>query len=415
LESDADPLAVPDSVPSPGPVAAPMAAPAESGATADPGGAVLQKILAEAVGKRASGIQIERRGGDLSLFFRIDGILYRARVPALQTPGSLPAAVAARAGLPAEGAAAGRMTIRAGERRIEVVVRRLPAPGAESLLLKLLERPDFVRPLEAVGASRADLKRLLQATEQPHGLILLSGPPHNGVESTRYSLMAHLASLGRRVSSIESPLWLPIVGARQEEVPFPAEPERARAAAAGLAGTEVLFLPEIQTPAIAALAVEQAASCLVVAPLQARRASHAPAALLWYRVDPQAVAAVLRLVVSQRLVRRLCDGCRAATPAADHVLKMMGLTPDEAMDLTIYQGSGCERCGPLSPGSMGRVALYEVMEVTPEIGSILAAGGQPGEIEREARRAGMSPLRAACLALVGQGITSLEEFQKGNF
>jgi len=93
----------------------------------------------------------------------------------------------------------------------------------------------------------------------------------------------------------------------------------------------------------------------------------------------------------------------------------MGLTPDEALDLKVHQGSGCDGCGTLSPGYAGRVALCEVLEVTPEISALVAAGGSPGETEREARRAGMSPLRAACLARVGQGVTTLEEFQKGNF
>jgi len=114
-------------------------------------------------------------------------------------------------------------------------------------------------------------------------------------------------------------------------------------------------------------------------------------------------------------VRRICATCRNATPVTDRVLKMMGLTSDEALDLKASQGTGCDACGPLSPGYAGRVALVEVLEGTPEIAALLAAGGSPGEIEREARRAGMSPLRAGCLSMVGQGITTLEEFQKGNF
>ena len=114
-------------------------------------------------------------------------------------------------------------------------------------------------------------------------------------------------------------------------------------------------------------------------------------------------------------MRRICDACRKPAQVTDRVLKMMGLSPDEALDLKVSQGGGCERCGPLSPGYSGRVALFEMLEGTPEISALVAAGGSPGEIEREARRAGMSPLRAACLARVGQGITSLEEFQKGNF
>ena len=132
-------------------------------------------------------------------------------------------------------------------------------------------------------------------------------------------------------------------------------------------------------------------------------------------MDGAALASRLKLIANQRLVRRTCEACRKPAQVTDRVLKMMGLTPDEALDLKVHQGGGCDRCGPLSPGYSGRVALFEMLEGTPEISALVAAGGSPGEIEREARRTGMSPLRAACLARVGQGITSLEEFQKGNF
>jgi type IV pilus assembly protein PilB len=137
--------------------------------------------------------------------------------------------------------------------------------------------------------------------------------------------------------------------------------------------------------------------------------------MLWHKVDPAKLASRLKLIINQRLVRRLCEACRKPSQVTDRVLKMMGLTPDEALDLKVHQGNGCDTCGALSPGYAGRVPLCEVLEATPEIATLVAAGGSPGEIEREARRAGMSPLRAACLARVGQGVTSLEEFQKGNF
>ena len=213
----------------------------------------------------------------------------------------------------------------------------------------------------------------------------------------------------------DSPQLVTIQGIRQEEVPFPADAAKCRAALSAVPGSEVVFLPEIQSAEMAALAVEEAESHLVIASIQARRASQTPAAILWHQVDPAALASRLKLVLNQRLVRRICEACRKASPVTDRILKLMGLTADEALDLKTHQGGGCESCGTLSPGYAGRVALYEVMEITPEIAVLFAAGGSPGETEREARRAGMSPLRAACLARVGQGITTLEEFQKGNF
>ncbi len=409
----APPVAAPPIVA--GPPAITSAPPAAGGATRNAGeeGPALQAILSEAISKRTSLVQFEIRGAALSLFFRIDGNLFRAKPSSQTTAAGMLRALNAVAALPADDRpAAGRLTVKAGDRKIEVVVRRFHSPGGASFLLKIIERSDFLRPLGDLGPSALDLDRIRQALALPRGLVVLSAPPHNGLETTRYSLMSRLAEEGRRVRSVDSPQLVTIQGIRQEEVPYPPDAANALAAAPGC---EVLFLPEIQSPEMAALAVDRAESCLVIVAIQARRASQAPAALLWHRLDAATLAKHLKLILNQRLVRRICQACRKPSPVTDRILKMMGLTPDEALDLKVHQGVGCGTCGTLSPGYAGRVALCEVLEGTPEIAALIAAGGSPGEIEREARRAGMSPLRAACLARVGQGITTLEEFQKGNF
>jgi type II secretory ATPase GspE/PulE/Tfp pilus assembly ATPase PilB-like protein len=418
IESDApgsDPLALdaaasPETAPAPRRAPVALSAPQTGGDEAQ----VLQTILAEAISKRTSHVQIEIRGPALSLFYRIDGNLFRARTSA--TADGVLRVLNRVAGLASDDRpAAGRVAVKSGERKIEVVARRFHSAGATSFLLKIIERSDFIRPLGELGASAHDLDRIRHALALPNGLILLSAPPHNGLETTRYSLLAHLAAEKRRTLSIDGPQLIAIPEVRQEEVAFPPGAEACGAVLAARPGSEVVVLPEIQGSAMARLALETASGCLVIASIQARRASQTPAALLWHEVDASTLAARLRLVINQRLVRRVCDACRKLTPVTDRILKMMGLTPDEALDLKAFQGTGCERCGPLSPGYAGRVALFEALESTPEIAGLIAAGGPPGEIEREARRAGMSPLRADCLAFVGQGATTLEEFQKGNF
>ena len=407
----------PEEPPRANPPRAPAAAPVVAAPfVPEDGSSILQTILSEAISKRTSLVQFEIRNTALSLFFRIDGNLFRAKLPAQASAAGLSRALNSVASLPAGNRpAAGHLTVKSGGRRIDVVVRRVSSGGADSFLLKIIERSDFIRPLPSVGLSSHDLERIRQALALPHGLVVLSSPPHNGLQTTRYSLMAHLAEGPRRTLSIDAPQLVALEGIRQEEVPVPPEAASCRKALAAVPGSEIVFLPEIQNSEMAALAVELASSSLVVASIQARRASQAPAAILWHRVDAAALSSVLKLIVNQRLVRRLCAACRKPAPVTDRVLKMMGLTSDEALDLKVYQAAGCDICGPLSPGYAGRVALWEVLEGTPEIAALVASGGSPGEIEREGRRAGMSPLRADCLAFVGQGITSLEEFQKGNF
>ena len=416
IEEMLDPiLPAPRSPAPPAPIATQPSAPASkaSGAEAAP---ALQKILTEAIARKASQVQVELRDSILTIFFRVDGSLFRVRPPALSSPAALPEAIAACASLASDARpGTGRIAVKAGERKIEVVVRRRPFAGGQSLILKIVDPPQFLRTLEELGPSALDRERLRKALELPNGLILISAPPHNGLDATRSSLLHHLASEGRRLLSIEAPRLLSIEKIRQEEVSAPVDADRLRAILDANPGMEVLSLPEVDGAAMAALALERASECLVIMSVPARRASQAPAALLWHHVDPPLLASRLRLVLNQRLVRRLCPGCRTPSQVADSILKMMGLTPDEALDLKTHQGAGCEQCGTLSPGYSGRVPLFEVLEGTPEIAALIGAGASPGPLEREARRAGMSPLRAACLSCVGQGITSLEEFQKGNF
>ena len=386
--------------------------------TAPRGGApaALQKILAEAISRKASSIQVEVRGAALNLYYRIDGNLMRAKPPAGLSPEAFLNAVAEGASLPAgSGPASGRIPVKSGGRKMNMVVRRQPFQGGESLFIQVVDSTVFTQDLEHLGVSALDRDRILKGLALPSGLIVLSAPPHNDAEVTRHSLMAGAGREGRRVLAINSPHLLEISGVRHQELPFPPDTGRLTAAIDSAQGAEVIFIPDIETSEIAALAVEKASSCLVVASIQARRASQTPAALLWHQLDAADLSSALKLIINQRLVRRICEGCRTPLQAADRVLKMMGLTADELLDLKVFQGSGCDRCGAGGQGYRGRVALFEVLEVNPDMGSLIAAAAPPGEIERLARNAGMSPLRAACLARVGQGVTTLEEFQKGNF
>src|SRR5262249_41004404 len=159
---------------------------------------------------------------------------------------------------------AGRLTVRSGERRIEVVVRRLHSPAGTSFLLKIIERADFIRPLADLGPSANDIERLVRALAQPRGLVVLSAPPHNGLETTRYSPMAPLGAEGRRGLALDSPQLLSVPGIRQEEFSFQGGATACRAILDGPHRGEVIFLPEVHDSPMASQALQVAAEALVV-------------------------------------------------------------------------------------------------------------------------------------------------------
>jgi type IV pilus assembly protein PilB len=374
----------------------------------------IQYILTLAARKGASDVHIEPREDRVSVKYRIDGSFFRvdpipkAFQPALTRRifdvfGLDPA----RENVPQTK----RTFTRLGDAEYELVAQALPTAHGTSAAVKLVNRATFLKDFTTLGLELEDRVRLMEQLKNPFGLVLVAAPPFNGANTTTYSIMSFLVRGQRELVSLESPIYWPLEGARQVEVPGdgPGMEEALRSVVA--IPPDVLMLASVPDRNVAQLAAQLASSVLVVAALPAQTAAQAVRAFLELDVAPQAVSTTLAAVTCQRLVRRICADCRQAVePPAAQTLAHHGIAADEAPALRFFRGKGCAACNKV--GYRGRRAIFEVMAGTDEVRSAVAADLGPDEIEAMATGGGMTTLRTRCLELVTEGVTTFDEFTR---
>ena len=377
----------------------------------------IQYILSLAARKGASDVHIEPREDTISVKYRIDGSFFRVDpIPKAFQP-VLTRKIFEVFGLdPArEQAPQMRRTFRQlGEAEYELVAQALPTAHGTSAAIKLVNRSTFLKDFTTLGLELEDRVRLMEQLRNPFGLVLVTAPPFNGANTTTYSIMSFLARSQRELVSLEAPVYWPLEGARQVEVPVDGDPEvlmeEALRSVAAIR-PEVLMLSSVPGPAVAQPLAQLASSVLVVAALSAQTAARGVRAFLDLAVPPQALSATLAAVTCQRLVRRICDACRQPVePPAPQTLAHHGISAEEAAALRFFRGKGCPACNKI--GYRGRRAIFEVLSATDEVRSAVAADLGPDEIETLAAGAGMRTLRDRCLELVTEGVTTFDEFTR---
>jgi type II secretory ATPase GspE/PulE/Tfp pilus assembly ATPase PilB-like protein len=379
--------------------------------------AMLDYLLGLAVRKGASDVQIEPGPEVLGVKYRIDGFSFRLDpIPKAVQP-ALTRRLLERLGLDPLGATSpprplgGRTQAKLAGVEYDLVAQLLPTPHGLSAAIKLVNRATFIKDFATLGLDLEDRVRLLEELRGGFGLALVSAPVYNGARTTAYSVMNFLVHAQRDVVSLESPVQWPHEGVRQVEVAD--EPEAmVRALRSAIAvHPDAILLSSVPDSASARLLSSVAPSLLVVAVLPAQSAAHAVAAMAALGVPHSGLATVLSVALCQRLVRQVCRICREPAPApAAQTLALHGVSPEEAAGLRFFRGRGCPTCNRV--GYRGRRALFEVMNGAPEVRQAVGAALSPAELSAIAERAGMRPLRARCLDLVREGVTTFDEFAR---
>jgi type IV pilus assembly protein PilB len=378
----------------------------------------IQYILSLAARKGASDVQIEPRDDLVSVKYRIDGSFFRVDPIPKSFQPALTRKIFEVFGLDAARQDAPQMKRtfrRLGEADYELVAQALPTPHGVSAAIKLVNRTTFLKDFTTLGLELEDRVRLMEQLRNPFGLVLVSAPPFNGANTTSYSIMSFLVRGQRELVSLESPVYWPLEGARQVEVPAGGQESAARMEEALRSVVairpEVLMLSSVPSGAIARLLAQLASSVLVVAALSAPTAARAVRAFRDLGVPPEALSSTLTAVTCQRLVRRICASCRKPVEApAAKTLAHHGIAVDQAQSLRLFRGQGCPGCNKV--GYRGRRAIFEVLAGTDEVRSAVAADLGPDEIEDMATGGGMRTLRERCLDLVTEGVTTFDEFTR---
>ena len=374
---------------------------------------LLTDTLQEATRRNASDLHIEPAEHGWRVRLRIDGVLHE--IP--QPPAHLRDAFITRVKVLARMDIAerrvpqdGRLRIATSPGRVEDYrVNSLPTLFGEKLVLRRLDALPTDLSLDSLGLDPQQREAVDAAIRAPHGLVLVTGPTGSGKTLSLYCFLHMLNNEARNLCSVEDPAEIQLAGINQVSVREKAGLTFAVALRAFLRqDPDVIMVGEIRDDETADVAVKAAQTGhLVLSTLHTNDAPAAVARLIDIGVEPYNLAAALRMVTAQRLVRRLCVACRAPAPQSAAALRAAGFTDDHLNGWQPFGPTGCAACHGI--GYRGRVGVHQVMPVSDAMRELIVARAGTHELARLAQTEQVATLRDAALARVRDGTTSLAE------
>lgn len=369
----------------------------------------VDRMIDDALTRRASDIHVEPQDGGIVIRFRIDGMLVEVPGPARD----IAAAVVSRLKIMASLDIAerrlpqdGRMRVRAHGKEIDFRVSTAPTSQGEAVVLRLLDRKAVALDFDTLGFDDTVKSPFRAALRKPDGIVLVTGPTGSGKTTTLYTGLSELNTADRKILTVEDPVEYVIEGLGQVQVDARIGRTFARTLRSFLRqDPDIIMVGEIRDDETAGIAVQASLTGhLVLSTLHTNSAAAAISRLLDMGVQDYLIASTLRLVMAQRLVRKICPHCRVEDNPPETLLAELELTPDDG---PFYKGEGCEHCH--GTGYAGRKMIAEVLEITPEIERAILAHTSGTELEALAQAAGMRTLFHHGLESVKEGITSLTE------
>lgn len=368
---------------------------------------VVDLILWQAIDRRASDIHIEPFKDNISLRYRVDGVLnqvpappYHLHMPIVSRIKILSRLDIAEKRLPQDGT----FTVKLEDRTIDIRVSIIPTIYGEKVVLRILDRSGVILELDSMGFEKDDLSLIRKAISSPYGLIFITGPTGSGKSTTLYAILQEIKSVTKNIVTVEDPVEYRLDGINQVQV----KPEIGLTFATALRSLlrqdpDIMLVGEVRDKETAEICVRSALTGhLVLSTLHTNDAPSAVTRLIDIGVEPYLLAPSLIMVISQRLVRKLCSECRE--PYRPQIKEIEGHRLEATV---IYKPRGCAACG--NTGYKGRTAIAEIMPATEDLKDLISGGGTYKQIRGYAKAAGMATLYESGLKKVRDGITSLEE------
>jgi type IV pilus assembly protein PilB len=373
----------------------------------------VNKVLLDAIRRGASDIHFEPFEKMFRVRFRMDGILKEIAQPPVQLTGKIAARLKvmcrmdiAERRVPQDG----RIKMRLSKTRaIDFRVSSCPTLYGEKIVLRILDPSQAMLGIESLGYEPFQKELYLKHLAKPQGMILVTGPTGSGKTVSLYTGLNILNREDTNISTAEDPAEINLPGVNQVNVNNKVGLTFASAMRAFLRqDPDVIMVGEIRDLETAEIAIKAAQTGhLVLSTLHTNDAPQTLTRLIDMGVKPYAIATSVGLIIAQRLARRLCSQCKALLEVPAEALRKEGFPEkDIATGIKVYGPKGCSSC---TDGYKGRVGIYQVMEVSEEIGRIIMTGGNALDIGHEAEKQGVWDLRRAGLEKVRAGMTSLEE------
>jgi type IV pilus assembly protein PilB len=374
---------------------------------------LVNQLIARAVEEGASDLHLAPDGRELRVRMRVDGVLHDATT----IPRRMVSGVISRVKIMSELDIAERRVPQDGRagmlvdgHRVDLRVVTLPSVHGESVVLRILDKDSVVMELDRLGMAEHEHERFRRAFCKSHGAILATGPTGSGKSTTLYAALGVLNTPEKNIITIEDPVEYELDGITQ----VPINPKAGLTFANGLrsmmrADPDIIMVGEIRDRETAQIAVEAALTGhLVLSTLHTNDAPTAVTRLIEMGIEPFLVASAIDCVVAQRLARTLCTHCKRRTIVTAAALRENGFAA--TLDLEAYEPVGCRRCA--GSGYRGRLGLYEVMEMSPEIRDLALERRSADEVAEVALRQGMRRMAEDGLDKVKQGRTSIAEIAR---
>jgi type IV pilus assembly protein PilB len=369
-------------------------------------------LISEAVKMRASDIHVEPMKTKLRVRYRVDGNCQEMDSPPKKLQGPIISRLKILAGIdiaerrkPTDG----RIAMRVAGQSFDIRVSALPATHGESVVMRLLMKESVLINLQELGFHESDYRRFESIIKRPNGIFLVTGPTGSGKTTTLYAALHELNRPDKKIITAENPVEYNLSGINQCEV------KERIGLTFGLIlrsmlrqAPNIILVGEIRDAETAEIAIQAALTGhLVFSTLHTNDAPGAITRLIDMGVKPFLVASSVQAIMAQRLVRRICSGCKEPMTYDRKSLISIGLKPEEVKNVTFYHGAGCPRCR--NKGFRGRTALFELMELDTTLRDMTFRREPLTELRKHARAIGMVTLREDGVRKVLGGNTTIPE------
>ena len=377
---------------------------------------LVKTLIEQAVRQRSSDIHIEPMEHQIRVRYRIDGALYEKSTYSIHLLPAIVARIKIIGGMdisekrkPQDG----RITQVVDRQEFDVRVSVLPTVFGEKIVMRLTSKAALTKEKIKLGLSKEELHKFDHILENPHGILLVTGPTGSGKSTTLYTALSELNKEDVNIITVEDPVEANVDGINQVQVNPKADLTFATALRSILRqDPDIIMIGEIRDSETATIAVQASITGhLVVSTLHTNSAASTITRLEDMGIESYLLADSIIGVIAQRLVRRLCPHCKKKREA--ELEEKILLQIPENQELMIYEAVGCSKCDEM--GYLGRIGVYEIMEVTHALKRVIAQNGNADQIKAVALEEGMSTLRMSASRYVVEGITTIDEMKKVSF
>ncbi|UCD74286.1 MAG: Flp pilus assembly complex ATPase component TadA [Phycisphaerales bacterium] len=373
---------------------------------------LLNLVLLQAIKDRSSDIHFEPFEDEFKMRYRIDGILYEMIPPPMHLALPIVSRIKVMANLdiaerrlPQDG----RIELVVNNNPVDLRVAVLPTLFGESVVLRVLDRSNIQLSLDKVGFRADELEMVRQLITKPNGIIIVTGPTGCGKTTTLYAALSELNSPATKILTAEDPVEYDIDGLIQCQINVDQDLTFGRLLRSFLRqDPDIILVGEIRDLETAQIAVQASLTGhLVFSTLHTNDAPSSILRLTDLGMEKFLLTATIEAIIAQRLVRRICLGCKEEYVPTDEQLMELQLRRHEVEGRTFYRGRGCEACN--HSGYKGRMALFEIMQLDDQLRDLVMKDASTNVLRVEAKRRGMRSLRENGLLAIYEGQTTLDE------